>query len=426
MAVIGNDIYVLGGRFFLRNLRYNPTFNSGDQIADSPYGHSNGGAGVIDGKIYLVGGTTVDQNADQNRIQAYNPSTNSWTVGSAMPTQRDGVAVAAANGRLYVFGGRNSGTLTNIVEEYNPATNSWTRKADMPTARAFASAAVVNGIIYVIGGHQDGFYSFKVEAYDPSTNTWSAKEELTTRRSLTAVAVLRDKIYVMAGLGMSDPRTLSTVEEFDPQKPDLFPFPEAWTTKSSLRIARYGAVAGVVNDKIYVIGGSNVETGAEILAVEEGSPSSGSGNGTVSYSVAANTTTSSRSGMLTIAGQTFTVTQAPPDTTPPTYLVGNVSPAGNDLNGDGDTDDAGEFGNESLTTVDLILALRAVTNLPGWRPPACSDRFDAMDSSPADTTSTRGGNATLTTVDLIITLRRVTGIDTSRPRRPSRSLPCPP
>jgi Zn-dependent metalloprotease len=38
--------------------------------------------------------------------------------------------------------------------------------------------------------------------------------------------------------------------------------------------------------------------------------SSGSGNGTVSYSVASNTGTTSRTGTMTIAGQTFTVTQA--------------------------------------------------------------------------------------------------------------------
>ncbi|HEX8128563.1 MAG TPA: BACON domain-containing carbohydrate-binding protein, partial [Pyrinomonadaceae bacterium] len=37
---------------------------------------------------------------------------------------------------------------------------------------------------------------------------------------------------------------------------------------------------------------------------------SGTGSGTVSYSVAANTTTASRTGTLTIAGQTFTVTQS--------------------------------------------------------------------------------------------------------------------
>jgi Zn-dependent metalloprotease len=40
------------------------------------------------------------------------------------------------------------------------------------------------------------------------------------------------------------------------------------------------------------------------------SGSSGSGNGTVGYSVAANTGTGSRNGTMTIAGQTFTVTQA--------------------------------------------------------------------------------------------------------------------
>jgi len=41
------------------------------------------------------------------------------------------------------------------------------------------------------------------------------------------------------------------------------------------------------------------------------SSGSGSGNATVNYSIAANTTTSSRNGTLTIAGRTVTVTQAP-------------------------------------------------------------------------------------------------------------------
>ncbi len=46
------------------------------------------------------------------------------------------------------------------------------------------------------------------------------------------------------------------------------------------------------------------------------SGASGTGNGAVSYSVAANTATSSRSGTLTIAGQTYTVTQSGQATTP--------------------------------------------------------------------------------------------------------------
>jgi hypothetical protein len=107
------------------------------------------------------------------------------------------------------------------------------------------------------------------------------------------------------------------------------------------------------------------------------------------------------------------------------YLVGDAFPLGSDLNGDGDKDDAGEFGDGNLGILDLIYALRAVTSVPGYRPPACSDRFDAIDSHPADTPTVRGGNGTLNTVDLIYTLRRVTNVDTSRPRRYSRSIqPC--
>jgi len=107
------------------------------------------------------------------------------------------------------------------------------------------------------------------------------------------------------------------------------------------------------------------------------------------------------------------------------YMAGDAFPLGSDQNADGDKDDAGEFGDDQLQILDLIYALRAVTSVPGYRPPACSDRFDAIDSHPADTPTVRGGNGTLNTVDLIYTLRRVTNVDTSRPRRYSRNIqPC--
>jgi hypothetical protein len=125
-------------------------------------------------------------------------------------------------------------------------------------------------------------------------------------------------------------------------------------------------------------------------------------------------------GMAVLAGANMTLTVLGRS-----YLVGDAFPLGSDLNGDSDKDDAGEFGDDQLQILDLIYALRAVTSVPGYRPPACSDRFDAIDSHPADTPTVRGGNATLNTVDLIYTLRRVTNVDTSRPRRYTRGLACP-
>jgi hypothetical protein len=102
-------------------------------------------------------------------------------------------------------------------------------------------------------------------------------------------------------------------------------------------------------------------------------------------------------------------------TVAPTYLVGDVSNNGGDS--------AGQFGDGVLDNIDLVLALRAVTSVPGFVPPSCSDRFDAMDSYPVDG-ATRGGDGSLDNLDLITTLRRITNADPSQPRRATRGLVC--
>src|SRR5207245_2037737 len=66
-------------------------------------------------------------------------------------------------------------------------------------------------------------------------------------------------------------------------------------------------------------------SGAAWITLPAGS--TGSGNGAVNYSVAANTSSSPRSGAITIAGQSFTVSQSGVvigDTTPPAGTI--VSP----------------------------------------------------------------------------------------------------
>ena len=96
-----------------------------------------------------------------------------------------------------------------------------------------------------------------------------------------------------------------------------------------------------------------------------------------------------------------------------TYLIGDIFPYTGDS--------FPNFGDGSLNTLDLIYALRAVTNI-GVVPSSCTDRFDAIDSYPVDTTTQRGGDGLLNTLDLIETLRRVVYLDLSRPRRAPRGL----
>ncbi len=79
---------------------------------------------------------------------------------------------------------------------------------------------------------------------------------------------------------------------------------------------------------------------------------SGSGTGSVSYSVTANPTTSSRTGTLTVAGATFTVTQA---AAPCTFAL---SPAGQTI--------AGAGGSVTVTVTTLTGCTWSATNTASW------------------------------------------------------------
>ena len=73
----------------------------------------------------------------------------------------------------------------------------------------------------------------------------------------------------------------------------------------------FNVSGGIGNLNVTAAGGGCAWTAASNVAwITITSGASGSGSGTVNYSVAANGTPSSRTGTLTIAGQTFTVTQA--------------------------------------------------------------------------------------------------------------------
>jgi hypothetical protein len=69
-----------------------------------------------------------------------------------MPLARTDVAVAAVDGKAYVFGGWIPGGLTPRVQAYDTAVDRWTECGDMMKARSFAGAAALNGRLYVVGG----------------------------------------------------------------------------------------------------------------------------------------------------------------------------------------------------------------------------------------------------------------------------------
>lgn len=184
-----------------------------------------------------------------------------WTI-KAYRGEATGTSAVSVDGKIYIVGGIIDGN----VEEYNPLNNTWEKKSSMGVARTDICLAVVKGKIYAIGGYNSEIGVVNtIEEYDPVTDRWTFKGGMKkgsngtwtddgygmpTKRSSAAVAVLNDKIFVIGG---SNGNELDKVEAYDPAAP----LGSAWKTMKQLPSPRSALSAATVNGKIYAIGGTN-------------------------------------------------------------------------------------------------------------------------------------------------------------------------
>jgi N-acetylneuraminic acid mutarotase len=259
------------------------TENSWTTMADMPTSRLGPGVAVVNGKIYVIGGTGGGGYLNTN--EEYDPATNTWVTKKPMPTPRAGFAIAVYKNKIYCIGGGpgNDWTVgfeevTRMNEVYDPLTDTWETKTPMPTARKFLCANVVGGKIYLIGGskpfnpNNPSFVPNVNEVYDPETDkwttdpppttlprvntdtgttshTWTTKTPPPVNVSNYASAVIDNKIYIISGSGSNNELTLIYETETD-----------SWSYGAQIPTPVWGAAAGVTSGvlapkRIYVIGG---------------------------------------------------------------------------------------------------------------------------------------------------------------------------
>lgn len=262
------------------------------------------GTAVLNGKIYYI---------DVNMTLRYDPEANNWTELAPLPYVNHWGALVACQNKIYVIGG-NSEDPTQV---YDPATDTWENRTSIPSTRVLNEANVVDGKIYVIGG-QFPSYTFEYnifpsssnDVYDPETDSWSQMAPIPIPVRSYASAVLDDKIYIISGLqsnlnpgynrnhlvqifdpatnqwtngtsipipvtsagacattGVSAPKRIYVLGGHSDYYQDLLhdkdfnqvydPETDTWTNATALPTPRNGFDAAVINDEIYVIGGSD-------------------------------------------------------------------------------------------------------------------------------------------------------------------------
>ena len=217
---------------------------------------------VVNDKIYVIGGTLKNVEAPDgiSTVEEYDPQTNTWRQLADMPTRRYYPKAAVINDTIYVFGGwyEVKGVKTEypvIVEAYDPATDTWTRKKDMPVPRVHPAVGAVDGKIYIIGGStgwgwEDERRMDRVDIYDPAIDTWEQGPKMPTQRDAYLGGVVNNRIYVIGGYGPPGGHVLKNIEEYDP-------ISRQWQQKKDMLDIRYSFRTAVVEDDIYVIGGLN-------------------------------------------------------------------------------------------------------------------------------------------------------------------------
>jgi N-acetylneuraminic acid mutarotase len=213
----------------------------------------------------------------------YDAATDRWTKRTPMPRPVHHAALAAVNGKIYVFGGFVAPATTAIplgaawepvadAWEFNPATDSWKPIAPMPGKRGSAIAAAVDGKIYVIGGatamegaKEPFFTAFGParvlgtnQVYDPATNTWETRNPMSVPRNHAFSGVVNGKIYVIGGRTghafILSATNTDVVEEYNPAS-DMWSMP-----KERMPTARSGGASGTDGRFIYVAGGEVTTT----------------------------------------------------------------------------------------------------------------------------------------------------------------------
>lgn len=233
---------------------------------------------ATNGKVYVFGGLVVASNEPPKGIVwEYDEASDKWTKKKKMPLPAHHIAVASYNGKIYLFGGGSqpdpnglNWVPINNAWEYDPVADSWKALPPMPTARGAAVAALVGTRIYVIGGasvhpgQKIVGISATVphralptnEAYDLVTGKWETKSPMPTSRNHAAIGVVNGKIYVIGGrLGAVFVNASGTdvVEEYDPAT-------NSWGyARARMPMPRSGTAYGVYDNKIFVAGGEYLD-----------------------------------------------------------------------------------------------------------------------------------------------------------------------
>jgi hypothetical protein len=191
----GKDMLIFGGvsssGAYSDGAAYDPASNTWRKLAPIPGSLGNltasGSYAVWTGKLMVAWGFFGNGGSGAHgggslAAATYNPAANSWTTGTAAPSEAPVFGHAFWTGKQMIVWGFSPGSEHLEGFAYNPATRRWSVLPPSPLglARRASMLAVWTGKYLVVGGgnslvcgsHHPICLQKDAAAYDPATGTW--------------------------------------------------------------------------------------------------------------------------------------------------------------------------------------------------------------------------------------------------------------
>ncbi|XP_071422475.1 kelch-like protein 30 isoform X1 [Pithys albifrons albifrons] len=200
LVSLNNDVYVTGGSRGSQNDTWSTTqawcFSSRDgvwrPIASMLRARTNHTSAVLNGEIYVIGGTTVDV----VEVERYDPYNKSWCAISPALKYVSNFAAASCLGKLYLVGSCAVKYNALTLQCYNPVQDLWSviTSPFIPKYLSAPRCATLRGLIYLIGDNTK-----KVHVYNPEANIWQKVQLLHMLHENGGMVALGDRLFVTGG-----------------------------------------------------------------------------------------------------------------------------------------------------------------------------------------------------------------------------------
>ena len=269
-AVVDDRLFVFGGGLSPYKFVETAEFFDSDAgcwkaIAPMAVARNNAVAAVVGNEIYVIAGLVHVAGCENEEkpasepcstVEAYNVKTGTWSKKADLPFARVKPAVGVVNGKIYAIGGRHGDSTTDSIAEYDPATDTWEEKGTFPIALKHASACVYRDKIYVTGGWspeqvegqpKPGKFHTDVFVFDPQSGSCTKLADMPISRAGHAVVELGGMLYVFGGV-KEDRSVVMEVHQYDVAN-------DAWSTVAELDSPRAVFEARVLGEAVYLAGG---------------------------------------------------------------------------------------------------------------------------------------------------------------------------